>query len=381
MLQDTLIEELEKFNIHELFFIKNNLKLGKDHLFKKIGEDEFNNLLSMIKLSSEKKSKLTLSIEAKIGYFIFFYNIILTTLLGIAFGFSGLFGSGKFKICPLIIIFLLSAIISLFVTWLNSKHIKKKNSQILKDQKIAELELKIIQMIINKGESKIKRNQKKLLNITENILQKIHSILPSDVPIHLDQCLSELGYFRQISQKESFPINIEPYFKKYQTHFTFHSLAHLRSYSMESPLKIKKWLATNWGDVIPTTFITLFGSFSSAFILYNNVPLCIQESGYIFQWEQFVHSKHLLILISILIASYFTFSHAKFMYTNYIKENSLKQLANKISALEMKYLYRKSQNNFLLENLSRARRLVKYVNRIISKKTLIMDKKIYATAP
>lgn len=368
MQQDILINELEKFNIHELLFIKNNLKLGKKHLSKKIGEKEFNNLLSKIKLSSEKKSKLSLSIETKIGYFIFFYNIILTTLLGIAFGFSGLFGSGRFKIFPLVIIFLIAAIIGLFFSWLNINHIKKKNSQTVIDEKIAELALNIIQIIINKADNKIKKNQMRLLNITQNTLTRLHSALDADSSINFDQCLRELSYFRRISNKEFPLINRETSLKQYHSHFAFQSFAYLRSYAMESPLKIKKWLAANWSDVIPTSFVSLFGSFSSTFILYNNVPPCIKESGYTFQWEQVVHSKYLLILISFLIASYFTYSHARLMYTNYVRENSMKQLVNKISALEMKYLYRQSQNTFLLKNLTRARRLAQYVNETISKK-------------
>ena len=319
MINSSILNDLLPLEINELFFIVKNLRLGKEHLIKKIGEKEFNNIICNIQLSPIRLSKIDLDLITRIGYFIFFFNIVFTTLLGLSFGFSGLFGSGNIKVPLLQIIFLISILTGIIITYLNGKHIYKKNDETLLNQKLLNLEIKIIQIILNKITYQIKNDQRKFNDIAKTTYEKIYS------------------------QKTH-----------YQTNFYFKNLAYLRSYRTESPLKIKTWFLNNWGDIISASFVTLFGGFSSVFILYNNIPQSIRYSGYHFEWEEVIHSKYFLVLIAIIIAIYFTFSHTRFMYKNYIKEHSLKSLKNKICALEMKYLYLKNSHGCLLENIAKS---------------------------
>jgi len=338
---------LQILNPTELLAFLKNLELGDDHLKNILTKCEYEELLSLKHLESNVFFKMKADQPELIGKISSISNSVLTAILGLYMGLSGLLGESLPPLFRSIGVLIFAPIAGGFIGFKNYKFTKKLGEASIRKRKLQALQMDIlnhlkkerIQEIEKKTEEinttlqtlPIKKtegssffqfnNQKSTLACLNNlnVILDNHALFYKDNSVY--QVFSqEIGEARQWLAE-----NLEEHPKKEKGEMLSQEEKRQERFSafFKKLIKIEEkrtprpsWIQSNFRNLMISLTPTLLGAFSSSFAYFSGIPKIAQEfeQNKIYEILTTPTMKKFQLFSSLIITIYFTII---FIYLNY----------------------------------------------------------------
>lgn len=392
--------QLKNLNLSELTLFLGHLRLGEDHLKKQLDNEQYRNLLKLNSINSEQAKRISVNFAEKAGHIALGINTIITSVFGAWMGFSAFLGISLNSYSILSIITLLAFFVCLFVGYFSYKLMGQNAKSAIASQKLDNLQLSILQLIIEKKNEELASNMK-FLNHALVYLQK--------------KSLSTLFLFKKSNNPEFFKCKIEDNFSQWikeisnavkvkadtimeKQVYKFYSerllkileklqniadfylttinpaetpstppeskcliqlLSQSRDFYTFVPIH-KSWLKQNFLGLAAGCITTLLGCFASMFVFLAGGPNLAKELG-LRSIELILRSAPAQLIefaVASLLTLYYALSFTYNNYKDYIRKYESEETKKQLVVLEKEEIYLKRKNEIIVEIKSQIERII-----------------------
>ncbi|MFC3908017.1 hypothetical protein ACFORL_02830 [Legionella dresdenensis] len=351
--------QLENLNLLELNILLGHLRLGAGHLASLLDKNQYRMLLDLSSLNREQNFKIRSNRAEKSGNIALGLNTVITSVFGAWMGFSGFAGLHLNSISMLIAITGLALFSSIVVGFLSFKLTAQNTKSAIHNQKIYNLQINVIELIIARKKEELSSHIKYLNNalhyiqehsgiskdpdlnlafesgedfsvwkekLTAAISQKTHALYRQCIyrfyciRLHkiIDNIDNAIYYFLVTMPEEELKK------EEAQQLFSQRSIkddTNLLSTLLTTPTSptlthSKSWFRKNMLPLLAGLIPTFFGSFASMFVFLSGGPNIAREMG-MEALEQTIRSPGYRLVefsIAIILTLYYA---ASFIYSNY----------------------------------------------------------------
>lgn len=370
--------QLENLNLSELEILLAHVRLGEGHLKKQLNPSQFEHLLRLGTLNLEQKQKVSSNKIEKSGSIALVLNTIITSVFGAWMGFSGFMGLALNSYVMLIGITSLATIISLKIGYFSFKLTANNAQAALNNQKIHNLQLKILQLMRVKQDTLIESSIKHLNYSWEYVKEKsvmgeepftqkestpwynfetpdeflkwmdaFSAAVRHKIDVIQDNKIYSFYCERLLTILQKTKDYIDVNYLIQQTKNSIGELTHPTDSSYLPILSLapilsrgqpiqKKWFVNNYLDIFVGLFPTLLGGFASMFVFLTGGPNLAKELG-LFNWESMLRHPTARVIefsIAISLTLYYGGSFIYNNYKNYIRSQELDKTKRAVHDIE-----------------------------------------------
>ncbi len=333
-------EDIRELNLKELNCLLKHLKLGSDHLKRKLNPDQFKELLKWVPIEEKQETRIEDNKKGKVSHFMPVLNTIFTSIFGAALGFSAMIGYDLSIPTRIAIIGFSALFISFVMGYVCHKRTQERADQTEMDLKILKNQQTILTIIhdrLKEDSDKVlklyhliftrfsdlgfklnKTHQletdenlnKELLSLTQLLKRKIQKISKETTYIiyrsYLLKKIKKINHLLQNQSNHVEKINLFDLNENSLQSLSFlRVLTDLQSVSTKkAPFDPAKNESINiFYDILPT----LLGTFASLFVFANGIPDIAHQLGAT-EIEHFFSHQHARIaelIIMVIVTTYF----------------------------------------------------------------------------
>ncbi|MBA2656421.1 MAG: hypothetical protein H0U70_05485 [Tatlockia sp.] len=399
--------KLEDLNLVELNLLLSHLRLGNEHLKKQLNKAQLANLLHLGLLNQQQLISVSSNRIEKSGNVALVLNTVITSIFGAWMGFSGFMGLHLDSYKTLMLITSISFFASFIVGFLSFKLTTQSSKSALQNQRIHNLQLKVIKLIISKENESLGSLIKHLNNslyyltdksfllpissnksleksffsfennidfsswfsqIKEAILLKTEIINEDEIYQFYSERLIKIVSKLEDSIELSF-IGSDPLNDSGRSSSDIEMLARSESFigllsnpatkSVAIPNR-STWLHQNYLSLLAGFFPTLLGGFASMFVFLAGGPNLAKELG-LTHLEKLLRnpsSRMIEFALAISLTLYFGLSFIYNNYKNYIRENEVDKTKRAFNLLEKDDIFLKRKITILTKLKIQVKRII-----------------------
>lgn len=386
---------LENLNLTELDILLAHLRLGSGHLESQLNTEQLTNLLDLGSLDYEQKINIESDKLEKSGNVALVLNTVITSIFGAWMGFSSFMELHLDSYRMLYGITSLAVLTSITVGIFNFRLTTKNAESALYNQRIHNLQHKILKLITRKEQEQLQALTKYLNNALNYIIekskvseshghesQKICSNFQEDADFsswftEIQNCvelkaerikknslykfyssrlLKSLHHIKAVLETNY--IIIQPSSNTLCTTFKLkNNLSHNPFIRLLSRFRIektnislpKKWLKSNYLSLLAGIFPTMLGGFASMFVFLSGGPNLAKELGLTHLMHTLKNPSSRLIEISIAISLtvYYGLSFIYNNYKNYKRDYEIEKIKRFTNQLEREDVFLKTKISVL----------------------------------
>lgn|GEM_PF-1629648 len=390
--------QLENLNLMELNILLGHLRLGEYHLKNLLGKQKYTCLLAQGSLNSDQNFKIQTNRAEKSGNIALVLNTVITSIFGAWMGFSGFLGLHLNSVPMLITIILLALFVSITVGFLSFKLTTQNSKKAIHNQKIHNLQLNVLELMVSKKEEVV-LSLIKYLNYSLRYVQE-HSGLKADSDNEFLE-FNDFPCYEQWTKKISSALNakinanknnifynfycerlikiikkIENIIQSNQSTFISHkellpekqSCSNLYTDLLANPVNSKSmpryasktWLRAHFTSLLGGLIPTFLGSFASMFVFLSGGPNVAREFGKLTLETAIRQPNARLIEFSLAISLTLYYS-VSFIYNNfkmYLRDQEIEKTRKIIMQRENELFEFDNKYNTLIRMKNQTTRII-----------------------
>lgn len=382
--------ELKDLSYLELHIMVEHLRLGLDHLKKYLEPAQLNELLQNSHLDASQKDTIAADTAEKTGNLALVINTIITSVFGAWMGLSGFIGLNMGSIVVLLVVVCIATVISGTIGYQSFMLVKTQAEQALQQQRLNNLQIKVLQLIHEKRKQNIEKViaylHQTASQINSNVSNKRESYLPNtsfnkkDEILNWLQCLKKVIdiKIKQHSNAEIYQIYIrhlklamkqlrrmlaknlditkdftdKPVGKAQQNNSSYIKV--LTNPTLITPKKKPSkhaWWRVNLRAITVGLAPTILGGFASMFVFLGGAP-SISNALKLYQLEALLTSipaKIIEFAMAVCLTFYFGYSHIHTNRKSFERRQELAHTEKKIVNLEKTLIEYNVKLNLLIK--------------------------------
>ncbi len=353
------------------------MDLGENGLRYFLTQKQYQDLLNLGALSGEQKENLLIDAKEKSGRSANFINGILTGMFGAWMGASDFLRIQIETKLELWIVSFAAFTLGCIIGFLSYKSVSEENRKIIRNQKLKNIQLKLLYMLIEKKKSAIQKviyrynrlvkkdpllltydslNENKMEKIKLQLIKftekKVESLkfLDNNAIARINKYFSR-AFKKSISSDEGAQKSHYPEY--------FQVLSHPHLSAPRSSKSVCRWILKSKKKILINFLPAIFGGFGSMFVFLSGMPNIFKKVGYqqIAEIFELPEAKTIGLSLAIFITGYLAYFSIKSIYRLYKQEASIEDSEKKITEFELDLI----NANHLYSNV---RKLLKEVERM-----------------
>ncbi|MBA2651710.1 MAG: hypothetical protein H0U73_05535 [Tatlockia sp.] len=397
--------KLEELNLVELNLLLSHLRLGSGHLKKQLSSIQLSKLLSLGSLNQQQLISVSSNRVEKSGNLAVVLNTVITSIFGAWMGFSGFLGLHLDSYTTLFGITIVTFFSSFIVGYFSFQLTTKSAKSALHNQRIHNLQLKVLKLITSKendtlnslikylnhshiylrdksfsfARSQENESDKQFFNFEENTEYSSWFSLIKEAILFKTEIINEKEIYRFYSDRlikilaktnESIELSYlvaEPLQASAESHTPLlasqDSFIQLLSNPGHKSVFLpnrSSWLRQNCLALLTGLFPTLLGCFSSMFVFLAGGPNLAKELG-LLHLEQVLRnpsSRLIEFTMAVCLTLYFGISFLYNNYKNYIREQEVEKTKQSFSHLEKEDIFLKRKLSILTKLKTQTKRII-----------------------
>ena len=355
--------ELANLKIKELHHFLNHVRLGEEHLLKKLKQDTYGKLLALSEVKEEKVKAIKSNLQEQASKAYLLLMTIVTSCIG---GWLGFAEFQKYSIHGFfsVVIVAITIVACWLVGYLSYKVTKKDGSTAITALKLNHLQATLLTALISKNEKKLQQaeiqiaeqlsklpgskiNKDQLDFTAELATMDVYLTKDLNIPLSLENITDEeaklfyLPKFKKLlfSIKKKLHAFIERNKKvkelsssktDSQPSSSFEVLLEPLPLRKQKSFTLRAWLKNNTLDLITGLLPTILGGFASLFVFLNGIPALFKK----FDFMQHIAPETLAYLrlgsLSAvgLLTLFFAYTYFYANYKLYQRERELEKIEN-----------------------------------------------------
>lgn len=344
-------EFLEDLSSSELQLLFEHLRLGTDHLKQLLSPEQYKDLFKWYRLEEEQRDQIVSDKAEKTGQLALIINTILTSTFGAWMGLSGCLGKSLGSIIIFVIVVMVAFVTSSVIGYISLKYTKNQAKQAINTQKLANLQLRILQLLNQKLDKKIQEESTYLHTVIFLLEQdKEQATIPDNPSQAFDSTLEAFTWLEKLktvlkNRLEHF--SHETVYSLYWPELTkiinhirkilaknIHFVENLTGERFNTNqenmsslpfLKIltdpafavpkfkpssKSWIKDNLRGLILNLIPTIWGGFASMFVFVGGIPNILREFGFLSAAQLLTEpwARVIELALAVTMTVYFGFS-------------------------------------------------------------------------
>lgn len=401
------MSDLCSLRIQELNRMLKHIKLGKEHLTQYLSPTHFTELLKLGNLQDEQKEHIATDFRENTGNASVIINTIITSIFG---GWLGMTGFGLFKFSPYlsIVIVITALVIGGLIGYLGYQLTRKQAQEAGINQKLYNIQIKILDLIVKKRDAAIKSTQDNITNMISSLIaEKISPITEDELllyflPRQKKYCIlrkkinnimkhindkkirqhyrATANHIYKILQKTALKLQANKQIIDEKSHLSLSYSYDAKDLLLNTALtnasyiriltkpdlpvkklipKTHQWLRKNLLGICVGLMPTVLGTFASMFVFLNGIPAIINALDIHFSSPISTASlKYISLFIAISIPCYFGYSHLHSNYKAYRRAKQLELAENKVTEKAAKMIQQETYLHGLIKINYNLRQLI-----------------------